>query len=126
MLTIRLSRTGKRNKPNFRLIVVDKQKDPWGTFLENVGYYNPKSKDLQVAADRIKFWMSKGAQPSGTIHNLLISKGILEGKKVRASKLSKKRKARLAKKQETADANKAAEAKPAEAKTEEAKPAETK
>ncbi len=86
-------------------------KDPWGAFLENLGNYNPESKDCTLDAERIKFWLEKGAQPSKTLHNLLITKGIIDGKKVGVSKISKKRKAKL----EKAKAKKAPVEAPAEA-----------
>ena len=90
MLTIRLSRTGKKNKPLYRLIISEKSRDPWGRALEIFGSYNPYSKALAVKADRIKYWLSKGAQMSPTVNNLLIDKKIIEGKKVKASKAGEK------------------------------------
>lgn len=90
MLTIRLSRIGKKKKPAYRLIISEKAKDPYGRVLEVLGSYNPFSKDLKVKADRIKYWLTKGSGMSPTINNLLIGKGIIEGKKVTASKPGKK------------------------------------
>ncbi|MBU1131741.1 30S ribosomal protein S16 [Patescibacteria group bacterium] len=101
MLTIRLSKIGKKNAPYFRIIVLDKRKDPWGDFLENVGNYNPRTKELNLKTDSIKNWLSKGAQPSKTVHNILVTQGIITAKKVRVSKLSKKRKEKLAEKAKT-------------------------
>lgn len=98
MVVIKLSRVGKRSKPAYRLIVLDRTKDPWGAFLENLGNYNPRSKELNLNIDRIKFWLGKGAQPSNTVHNMFVSKGIIEGKKVRVSRVSKRRKENLAQK----------------------------
>lgn len=90
MLTIRLSRIGKKNKPLYRLIICEKSRDPWGKSLEILGSYNPHSKELQAKGDRIKYWLSKGAEMSPTVNNLLIGKKIIEGKKVTASKPGKK------------------------------------
>jgi len=95
MLSIRFSRIGKKNSPLFRLIVVDKQKDPWGTNLEILGNYNPRSKDAQINIDRLKYWLSKGAQCSDSIHNLLVNNKIIEGKKRTISTISKKRQEKL-------------------------------
>ncbi len=53
-----------------------------GRATEVVGSYNPKSKERVLNADRIKYWLSKGAQASGTMHNMLISAGIITGKKI--------------------------------------------
>jgi len=92
MLTIRLSRVGKKNKPMYRLIISEKARDPYGRFLEILGSYNPYTKKLLAKADRIKHWLEKGAGMSATVNNLLIEKGVIEGKKVKASKIRKKKK----------------------------------
>jgi len=92
MLTIRLSRTGKKNKPMYRMIISEKARTPQGRALEIFGFYNPHDKDLQVKEDRIKYWIGKGAQMSPTVNNLLIDKKIIEGEKVKASKVGKKNK----------------------------------
>lgn len=90
MLTIRLSRMGKKNKPMYRLIISEKGRDPYGRSLEILGSYNPHSKELQAKAERIKYWIGKGSQMSPTVNNLLIDKGIIQGEKVKASKAGKK------------------------------------
>lgn len=87
MLMIKLSKIGKTNKKVFRLIISEKGRDPYGRALEILGSYNPYSKDLQVKTDRVKHWISKGAGMTETINNLLVGKGIIEGKKVKASKV---------------------------------------
>jgi small subunit ribosomal protein S16 len=93
MLTIRLSRVGKKNQPLYRLIISEKTKDPYGDSLEILGSYNPKSKDLNVKKDRIEHWLSRGAKMSPTVNNLLVGKEIIKGQKVKASKPGKKDKA---------------------------------
>lgn len=92
MLKIKLSRVGKRKQPTFRLLVVEQQKDPWGTYIENVGHYNPRStpKTMEFNAERINYWISVGAKPTDTVHNLLITAGILKDKKRNVSKLGAK------------------------------------
>jgi len=98
MLAIKLSRIGKKKQPSYRLIVVEKHKDPKGDYLEKVGFYNPRTEPntIKLDAERIKHWISKGAQPTDTVHNLLIDAKIIEGEKTRATSISKKR---LAKKE---------------------------
>ncbi len=91
MLTIRLSRIGKKNKPMYRLIISEKARDPYSRSLEILGSYNPFTKKLQAKADRIKYWLSQGAGMSATVNNLLVSKGIIEGKKRKASRMKKKK-----------------------------------
>ncbi|MCX6792438.1 MAG: 30S ribosomal protein S16 [Candidatus Falkowbacteria bacterium] len=92
MLTIRFSRVGKKGFPTYRLIISEKARDPYGRALEILGSYNPHSKELQVKADRIKHWISKGAGMSDTVNNLLVSKKIIEGNKARAARTAKKKK----------------------------------
>ena len=93
MLTIRLSRIGKKNKPFYRVIISQKQKDLYGDALEILGSYNPHTKDLKINAEKTKYWLSKGAGMSDTVNNLLIEKKIIEGKKTKASKNRKPKKA---------------------------------
>ena len=83
MLKIRLQRIGRKNDPHFRLIVTEGTSKPKTvSFNEIVGTYNVKMGVFEAKKDRIKHWMSVGAQASPTVRNLLISKGIIEGKKV--------------------------------------------
>lgn len=117
MLSIRLSRVGRKNNPLFRLIILDKQKDPWGDFIENLGHFNPKTKEISLNAERIKFWLAKGAQPSNTVHNLFVTNGIISDKKRRVSRLSKKRKEKIAKEQSDKQKTAAAASPPANEQT---------
>ena len=104
MLSIRLSRTGKRKQPLYRLIVTEKSKDPWGTFLENLGTYNPRTAPATVnfKADRIKDWIGKGAQCSETVWNLLVENKLVEGEKRAKVRISKKRREKMEKAKATA------------------------
>jgi small subunit ribosomal protein S16 len=90
MLTIRLSRIGKRNKPMYRLVISEKTRDPYGRALEILGSYNPYTKELIAKKDRINHWLKNGSKMSSTINNLLIEKGIIEGKKVKVTRSKKK------------------------------------
>ena len=113
MLVIRFLRTGKKGQAFFKIVVTEKQKAPTkGRFVEEVGFYNPLTKEKNVKADRVKYWLSVGAQPSDTVYNLLISEKVIEGKKISAHAKPKK-------KEETK------EEKPAEEKTVEVKPQPT-
>jgi small subunit ribosomal protein S16 len=83
MLTIRLSRVGKKKDPSFRVVVVDsKKKVKSGNYLEMVGSFDARVNRVQLNAARIKEWISQGAQPSDTVHNLLVSEKVIEGKKI--------------------------------------------
>jgi len=93
MLTIRFFRIGKKNQPSYKIVVTDKRNAPsGGLFKEEVGFYNPITKEKSLKGERIKHWISKGAQPSDTAYNLFVKEGIIEGKKVSVLKKSKKKK----------------------------------
>lgn len=98
MLSIRLSKVGKKNRPEFRLIVVDKHKDPWGKAVEILGSHNPRTKENVFNLERVKYWLGQGAQPTATVHNLLVDLKLLEGKKESVTNISKKHAARIEKK----------------------------
>jgi small subunit ribosomal protein S16 len=83
MLRIRLQRIGRINLPSYRIIVVEHTEGPkTGKFTEIVGTYNPRSKERKINDERVKYWMSVGAKPSDTVHNMLVSAGVLTGKKI--------------------------------------------
>lgn len=90
MLKIRLQRIGRKNDPSFRAVLTDsKNSSKSGRFLEVVGTYNPKSGETSFLAERIKYWVSKGAKLSETMHNFMISGNVISGKKINV--LSKKK-----------------------------------
>ncbi len=134
MVTIRLSRTGKRHAPQYRIVVQQKQTDPWSPAIEVLGTYNPRTNPstINLKEDRIKEWIANGAQPSETVHNLFVNAGLIEGKKKKAVTISNKRKAKMSEKAAAAEeakaAKKVADAEKVaseEAKEEEVKPEET-
>lgn len=82
MLKIRLQRTGRKNDPAFRVVLTDsKNAAKSGKFKEILGSYNVKGGEALFKADRIKHWISVGAQVSPTVHNFLVAQKIVEGKK---------------------------------------------
>ena len=83
MLMFKLSRIGKKNQPAFRILVMDKRKDPWGAYLERVGSYNPVTKVTKLVEERIKYWLSKGAKPTPTLHNLFVKANIISAPKMK-------------------------------------------
>lgn len=104
MLVIRLQRVGKKKFPTYRLIVSEKARDTRGSYLEAVGTYNPHVKEggFVPNSERINYWIKIGAQPSNTINNLLISKGMINGaKKKKSVYISKARAIKLAEKKKT-------------------------
>jgi len=101
MLVIRLFRVGKKNQPSFKIVVTDKRKPPRaGRFVEQVGFYNPLTKEKVLKQDRIKYWLSLGAKPSATIHNLFVSEKIIEAKKIPVHNKPEKTAAPLEKQEE--------------------------
>ncbi len=83
MLMIRLQRIGRKNDPSFRMVVVEKAAGPkTGKYIDLLGTYNPKTKLFAVQGEKVTSWVSKGAQLSPTLSNLLIEKGIITGKKI--------------------------------------------
>lgn len=101
MIVIRLIRRGKKNQPFFRIVVTDKRNSPkGGRFLEILGFFNPLTKEKGFKKERIKYWISVGAQTSDRVHNLLVSEKIIEGKKIAVHKKAKKKKAEKEPKEE--------------------------
>ncbi len=83
MLAIRLQRVGRKNDPSFRVIVADtKLKPRTGNFLEVIGSYDARKGAPVIDVARAKHWISVGAKPSGTVHNLLHDLKVVSGKKV--------------------------------------------
>jgi len=69
MLKIRLSMGGVRKRPVYKIVIADSRYPRDGKFIEKIGSYNPllpkdKKERIKVEAERVKYWMSKGAQPT--------------------------------------------------------------
>ena len=73
MLTIRLSRIGKKKKPFYRVVVIESSKPRDGRVVELVGTYDPLKKpaEIKLNAERIKHWLGVGAQPNDTIRSFI-------------------------------------------------------
>ncbi len=89
MLKIRLQRVGRKNDPSFRVVVTEARKDSQsGKFIEILGSYDARStlagkpRPVSLKADRIKHWISLGAQTSDTVHNLLVTHKVIDAKKI--------------------------------------------
>jgi small subunit ribosomal protein S16 len=89
MLTIRFARVGKKNKAQFKIMLQEHTFAPGGRHVEVLGSYDPHKKVAVLKEERLKYWLEKGAKASDTVHNLLVSKGIICEKK-RAVKIPKK------------------------------------
>ena len=76
---LRLRRMGKKKQPFYRIVAIDSRVARDGKYLENLGTYNPRTEPAAVAIDsgRAFYWLSQGAKPSDTVHNLLRQQGIM-------------------------------------------------
>lgn len=92
MLKIRLQRIGKRGQAYFRVVVLEHTKKPKGEFLELLGSYDPHQKQFKAKKDRLDYWVSKGAQVSPTVNNLLINYKVWDKEKMQSWKPKKKEK----------------------------------
>jgi small subunit ribosomal protein S16 len=76
MLRIRLSMGGVRKRPVYKIVIADGRYPRDGKFIEKIGSYNPllpkdKKERIKIEAERVKYWMSKGAQPTLRVSRLL-------------------------------------------------------
>ena len=90
MLTIRLQRSGKRNQPEFRIVLAEKTAAASKKFVEILGNYNPRNKAFNMNQDRLNYWMTQRVELSPTMHNLLVSQKLLDKFKVKAFNIPKK------------------------------------
>ena len=105
MVRIRMQRTGRKNRPFYRIQVLDKRVRRDGAAIEQVGWFNPLERDaakaLNLNEERLKYWLSVGAQPSDTIRDMLAKRNLVqtgpwEAERARQRKLVEDRKAAAA------------------------------
>jgi small subunit ribosomal protein S16 len=75
---MRLTRVGSKKNPIYRVVIADSRSPRDGKFIEIVGRYNPQTEPstIEFNEEKVKEWLGKGAQPSGTVQRLLKAKGI--------------------------------------------------
>ena len=80
MVKIRLKRKGRKKKPLYRIVVIEDSNQRDGKTIEDIGAYNPhiEPSAISVKEDRVKYWVSVGAQPSNTVVRLLSTVGLAE------------------------------------------------
>lgn len=115
MLKIRLTRTGKKKKPNYRVVITEHTKAVKGKFFANLGHYNPFTKKLVIDKDTIMDWLKKGAKPSNTVAKLLEKEG-LKHKSIIIKKFAAKSEKQLEAEKKLAEEEKAKEQAEKEAK----------
>ncbi|GAA5051284.1 hypothetical protein GCM10023208_11020 [Erythrobacter westpacificensis] len=135
-ISLRLARGGAKKRPYYRIVAADSRRARDGKFLEQLGTYNPMlpkdSEDrVKLIEDRVRYWLSVGAQPSDRVHRFLDAAGILERapknnpKKGEPGEAAKERaEEKAAKAAEAEEAKKAAEEEAKAAPAEEEAPAE--
>jgi len=71
MLRIRLRRTGRKNRPNYRIVVAEHSAPLTGKFVDQLGHFDPRTKEMGVDTERLMKWLNVGAQPSNRVAKLL-------------------------------------------------------
>lgn len=114
MLAIKLRRIGRKHQPSYRLVVAEKRSKLNSPPVEDLGSWNPFTKKANFKGDRILYWIKSGAQPTATVHNLLVREGVLNASKMRIKvKVKKGEKAASAASAETSAAKPSTETMPA-------------
>ncbi len=82
MVRLRMQRLGRKNRTFFRVAAIDQRTRRNGSVIEALGWYDPVAKDpskqLQLNDERIKYWLSVGAQPTETVRDMLAKRGLIE------------------------------------------------
>ncbi|HRJ49628.1 MAG: 30S ribosomal protein S16 [Phycisphaeraceae bacterium] len=82
MLRIRLQRFGRKHRPFYRISAVDRRTRRDGAPVEELGWYNPVEKDpakqVSINAERVKHWISMGAQPTDTVRDMLAKRNLID------------------------------------------------
>jgi len=102
VVRIRMKRMGRRHVPFYRINAIEKTTKRDGKVLENLGWYNPVATDdakkIHLDEERVKYWLSMGAQPSDTMMDVLVKRNIVDGTEWKAARnrQAEARKARAA------------------------------
>jgi small subunit ribosomal protein S16 len=75
---IRFKRMGSKKNPFYRVVVADSRSPRDGRFIEEIGYYNPLTKETKIDGEKAADWISKGAQPTDTVRALLKKNGAIQ------------------------------------------------
>ena len=97
MLTIRLQRVGKKHQPSYRVVVSERRSKLGGPPIEDLGFYNPFTKEARLNKDRIEHWIKIGAHATPTVHNLCVTKGVVKTPKIALKFKKRKSDAEVAK-----------------------------
>ncbi|MBI4159625.1 30S ribosomal protein S16 [Candidatus Wolfebacteria bacterium] len=89
MLAIKFRRIGRKHQPAFRIVVAEKRSKLRGRFVEDLGWMNPLLHKFEVKKDRAAHWLTIGAQPTASVHNLFVRAGVVSGPKKAVHKINK-------------------------------------
>ena len=78
MIKLRLFQTGKKHQRQFRIVAMEARTKRQGKYIEQIGLYNPSTKEIKVDAEIAKKWLDNGAQPTETVKHILIKEGIIK------------------------------------------------
>ena len=80
LLKLRLARMGRKKRPSYRVVVQEHTAARDGSFLEILGHYDPLQEPavFEVDSERVQHWLSKGAQPTVTVHRFLHKQGLID------------------------------------------------
>src|SRR3989338_9834529 len=89
MLAIKFKRIGKKHQASFRIIVAEKRSKLQGRYVDDLGWFNPHNDQFNINKERASHWLKNGAQPTDSIHNLLVRASVIKGPKRPVHKVSK-------------------------------------
>ena len=89
MLAIKFKRIGKKHQASFRIIVTEKRSKLQGRYVDDLGWFNPHNDQFNINKERASHWLKNGAQPTDSIHNLLVRASVIKGPKRPVHKVSK-------------------------------------
>lgn len=75
---MRLRRMGAKKAPTYRVIIADSRSPRDGRFIEEIGYFNPRTDEIKIDAEKAKTWIKNGAQPTDTVRALLKKSNITD------------------------------------------------
>ena len=78
MIKLRLFQTGKKHQRQYRIVAMEARTKRQGKYIEQVGLYNPSTKEVKVDVEIARKWLASGAQPTETVKNILVKEGILK------------------------------------------------
>ena len=82
MLSIKLRRVGKKHQASFRIVAAEGRSKMQGRYVEDLGWFNPHSDELNIKKERVQYRLQTGARPTPSVHNLLVRAGIIAGPKM--------------------------------------------